>query len=84
MFKLVEGLICSDIQYLVHLYVYYFVVLYIGTGCVCCTHVTLHICFCVLVFVRSVNRAYFKCIHDQVRRCPLTEDDEGLDKVQEG
>jgi len=66
---------------------------------VCCTRVTfgavvqdmcaahvlhLNICFCVLVFVKPVNRAYFIYICDQVRRCPFTEDDKELDKVQEG
>jgi hypothetical protein len=79
------------------LHMYY--LCYSGTGCVCCTRVTfvtvvqdmcfahvlpLNICFCVLVFVTKVNRACFKYICDQVRRCPLTEDDKGLDKVQEG
>jgi len=44
----------------------------------------LNICFCVLVFVKPVNRGYFKYIRDQGRRCPLTEDEKGLDKVEEG
>ena len=57
---------------------------YSGTGCVFCTCVSSEYCFCVLVFVKSVNGAYFKYIRDQVRRRPLTKDDKGLDKVEEG
>jgi hypothetical protein len=66
--------------HVMHLYVYYFGTL---VQDMCAAHVLpLNICLCV--FVRSVNRACCKYICDQVRRCPLTEDDRGLDKVQEG
>jgi hypothetical protein len=67
--------------HVMHVYVYYFGTL---VQDMCAEHVLpLNICMCVLVFVRSVNRACCKYIRDQVRRCSQTEDDKGLDKVQE-
>jgi hypothetical protein len=50
----------------------------------------LHMCYLwifayvYLLFVKSVNRAYFKYVCDQVRGYPLTEGDKELDEVQEG
>ena len=53
---------------------------------ICVLH-TCYLCifaFVYFLFVKSVNRAYFKYVCDQVRGYPLTEGDRELEEVQEG